>query len=59
MLYNGQYTDFKYDIVDGIKTGYTGKAKYCLISTGVKNNYRVISVLGAENEVSYIKILEV
>lgn len=51
MVYNGQYTDFKYDIIDGIKTGYTGKAKYCLISTGAKNNYRVISViLGAENE---------
>ena len=51
MVYNGQYTDFKYDIIDGIKTGYTGEAKYCLISTGVKNDYRVISVvLGAENE---------
>ena len=37
MVYNGQYTDFKYDIIDGIKTGYTGKAKYCLISTGAKN----------------------
>ncbi len=51
MVYNGQYTDFKYDIIDGIKTGYTGKAKCCLISTGAKNGYRVISViLGAENE---------
>ncbi len=51
MVYNGQYADFKYDIIDGIKTGYTGEAKYCLISTGTKNDYRVISViLGAENE---------
>ncbi len=51
MFYNGQYIDFKYDIIDGIKTGYTGKAGCCLISTGVRNNNRVISVvLGAENE---------
>lgn len=51
MVYNGQYTDFKYDIIDGIKTGYTGKARYCLISSGAKDGYRVISVvLGAENE---------
>ncbi|NMA03763.1 MAG: D-alanyl-D-alanine carboxypeptidase [Clostridiales bacterium] len=51
MVYNKQYTDFKYDIIDGIKTGYTGQAKHCLVSTGSKNNYRVISViLGAENE---------
>lgn len=51
ILYNGQYINTKYDIIDGIKTGYTGAAKYCLISSGAKDDYRVISVvLGAENE---------
>ncbi|QUH20514.1 D-alanyl-D-alanine carboxypeptidase family protein [Alkaliphilus sp. B6464] len=49
MLYNGKYINIKYDIIDGIKTGYTGAAKQCLISSGVKEDHRVISViLGAE-----------
>ncbi len=49
ILYNGKYIDIKYDIIDGIKTGYTGEAGNCLISSGVQNNHRVISVvLGAE-----------
>ncbi len=49
MLYNGNYINIKYDIIDGIKTGYTGAAKQCLISSGVKDDHRLISViLGAE-----------
>lgn len=49
MLYNGKYVDIKYDIIDGIKTGYTGDAGNCLISSGVKDDHRLISViLGAE-----------
>lgn len=49
ILYNGQYIDIKYDVIDGIKTGYTGAAGNCLISSGLRDDYRVISVvLGAE-----------
>lgn len=45
MDYKGQQVDIKYDIVDGIKTGYTDAAGKCLLSTGVKNNIRVISAV--------------
>jgi serine-type D-Ala-D-Ala carboxypeptidase (penicillin-binding protein 5/6) len=31
--------------VDGIKTGFTDKAGYCLVSSGVKENMRLISVV--------------
>ena len=34
--------------VDGLKTGYTGKAGYCLTSTGVWNKMRLISVVMGE-----------
>ncbi len=34
-----------YDGVDGLKTGYTSKAGYCLTATAKKNNLRVISVV--------------
>ncbi len=40
--YKGKQTDIKYDIVDGIKTGYTDDAGKCLLSSGVKNNMRLI-----------------
>ncbi|SHJ82551.1 D-alanyl-D-alanine carboxypeptidase family protein [Paramaledivibacter caminithermalis] len=43
--YNGEWIDIKYDIVDGIKTGYTSKAGQCLVSTAFKDNRRVISVV--------------
>jgi serine-type D-Ala-D-Ala carboxypeptidase (penicillin-binding protein 5/6) len=34
--------------VDGVKTGYTGDAERCLITSGTKNDFRIISVvLGA------------
>ena len=45
MDYKGQQVDIKYDVVDGIKTGYTDAAGKCLLSTGVKNNIRVISAV--------------
>ena len=34
-----------YDGVDGLKTGYTEGAKYCLTSTAMKNNIRFITVV--------------
>lgn len=43
--YKGKWIDIKYDIVDGIKTGYTTKAEQCLVSTAFKDNRRVISVV--------------
>jgi len=37
-----------YKGVDGLKTGYTSKAGYCLTATGVWNNMRIISVVMGE-----------
>lgn len=34
-----------YDGVDGLKTGYTSNAKYCLTATGLKNNIRFLTVV--------------
>lgn len=45
MDYKGQQVDIKYDVVDGIKTGTTDAAGKCLLSTGIKNNIRVISAV--------------
>ncbi|MDR5658051.1 D-alanyl-D-alanine carboxypeptidase family protein [Serpentinicella sp. ANB-PHB4] len=45
ILYNGQYIDIKYDKVDGIKTGYTGQAGNCLVSSAVNEDQRLISVV--------------
>lgn len=45
MNYKGKEVDVKYDVVDGIKTGYTDAAGKCLLSTGIKNNIRVISAV--------------
>ena len=49
MDYKGQKVDIKYDVVDGIKTGYTDAAGKCLLSTGFKNNIRVISAVFKSN----------
>lgn len=39
-----------FDEVDGLKTGYTSEAKYCLTATAKKGDMRVISVvMGAES----------
>lgn len=43
--YNGSSIKIKYDIVDGIKTGYTPQAGNCLVSTASKGNVRYISVV--------------
>ncbi len=43
--YNGKWVDIKYDIIDGIKTGYTTQAQQCLVSSGVKDGNRLISVV--------------
>lgn len=37
-----------YNGVDGLKTGYTGVAGYCLTATALKNNIRFISVVMGE-----------
>jgi len=43
--YKGQNIEIKYDIVDGIKTGYTDAAQQCFIGTAEKNGLRFISVV--------------
>ncbi|WP_042275669.1 D-alanyl-D-alanine carboxypeptidase family protein [[Clostridium] dakarense] len=43
--YKGNQIDIKYDIVDGIKTGYTDDAGRCLLSSAVKDNMRLISAV--------------
>lgn len=41
------------DNIDGVKTGYTGKAGKCLVATAQKNGFRLISiVLGAQDHFS-------
>lgn len=47
--YNGQMVNMKYDIVDGIKTGYTNAAGRCLLSSAVKNDMRLISAVYKSN----------
>ncbi len=50
ILHEDKYTDIKYDIVDGIKTGYTNDAKQCLVASSIKDGRRLISVvLGAKS----------
>lgn len=34
-----------YEGVDGLKTGYTSQAKYCLSATGTRNNLRFIAIV--------------
>lgn len=42
---------WRYDWVDGIKTGHTDKAGYCLVASGFKDNMRLISVvMGTQSE---------
>ncbi|MGX9757268.1 D-alanyl-D-alanine carboxypeptidase family protein [Clostridioides difficile] len=45
ITYKGQSIDIKYDIVDGIKTGYTDAAGKCLLSSAVKDGRRVIAAV--------------
>lgn len=39
-----------YDGVDGLKTGYTTEAGYCLTATAKKNDFRIISVVMKASE---------
>ncbi|KXG77031.1 D-alanyl-D-alanine carboxypeptidase family protein [Thermotalea metallivorans] len=43
--YRGQWIDIKYDIVEGIKTGYTVQAQQCLVTSAQKDGHRLISVI--------------
>ena len=43
--YKGISTPIKYDVIDGIKTGYTPEAGKCLVSSGEKNSIRLIAVV--------------
>jgi D-alanyl-D-alanine carboxypeptidase (penicillin-binding protein 5/6) len=43
--YKGKVIDIKYDIIDGVKTGYTSKAQNCFVGSAIKNNQRLISVV--------------
>lgn len=45
ITYKNQSIPIKYDIVDGIKTGYTDLAGRCLLSSAVKNDMRVIAAV--------------
>lgn len=55
MDYRGETINIKYDIVDGIKTGYTNAAQQCLIASALNNDQRLISVvLGAAGSNIYI-----
>ncbi|MEJ6950616.1 D-alanyl-D-alanine carboxypeptidase family protein [Natronospora cellulosivora (SeqCode)] len=51
MLVNTNRLINRYPGMDGLKTGYTTEAGYCLASTAQRNNTRLISVIfGAESE---------
>lgn len=43
MPYNGDFIDYKYDIVDGLKTGYTSVAGRCLLATAKVDDTRIIT----------------
>ncbi len=40
-----------YEGMDGLKTGFTQKAKYCITATAKKNNMRLIGVLMGEDSI--------
>lgn len=60
--YKGTTIPIKYDVVDGIKTGYTPEAGKCLVSSGEKNGIRLIAVVmkneGLEVYANSRKLLE-
>ncbi|MCT4621437.1 MAG: D-alanyl-D-alanine carboxypeptidase [Marinisporobacter sp.] len=45
ILYKGKWIPIKYDIVEGVKTGYTSIARQCLVAFATKDNHSVISVI--------------
>lgn len=55
ITYRGKRIDIKYDIVDGIKTGFTNAAGKCLLTSAVKDNQRLIAaVFNSTNEGIYV-----
>ena len=51
--YNRNKLLWRDDTVDGVKTGHTKSAGYCLVASALRNDMRLISVvLGAESEKS-------
>lgn len=55
ITYKGKRIDIKYDIVDGIKTGFTNAAGKCLLTSAVKDNQRIVSaVFNSTNEGIYV-----
>ena len=40
-----------YEGLDGLKTGYTGNAGYCITATAKKNNFRLIAVVMGEDSI--------
>ncbi len=52
---NRNWLLFRDPTVDGLKTGHTEEAGYCLISSAIRNNMRLISVvMGAPTEVGRV-----
>lgn len=45
IVINNQNIDIKWDLADGIKTGYTTAARQCIISSASKDGRRVIAVI--------------
>lgn len=45
LIINDEYIPIKYDVINGIKTGYTPEAKNCLISSGKKNDIELIALV--------------
>ena len=45
ILYRGNWINIKYDLIEGIKTGYTLLAQQCLVASASKGQHRVISVV--------------
>lgn len=45
IYYNGQWIDIKYDLVEGVKTGYTLAAQQCLVTSAARGDRRVIAAV--------------
>lgn len=45
IFYREKWVDIKYDIIEGVKTGYTNIARQCLVTSAMKDNHRLISVV--------------
>lgn len=43
MPYKGDFVEYKYDVVKGLKTGYTSKAGRCLLTTAELDGTRIIT----------------